>query len=160
MVRTTGLNNYSDVHLTSSAVARRIVDFFQPTLPCLEPCVGEGVFLEFLPEGTTWCEIQRGVDFFDFTDPVEWIVTNPPFEELTRWMERAFKVSNNVVFLMPLSKLYSSVPRLQLVREYGGVRTILYFGSGRKIGFDIGFPFGAIHFQRGYSGDTHMVWEG
>lgn len=160
MVKTCGLKNYSDIHFTDEEVAKKIVAFFKPTLPCLEPCAGNGVFLSALPEGTDWCEIEKGIDFFDYTKAVEWIITNPPFEELTRWLEKAFSIANNVVFLMPLSKLYSSVPRMELVRNYGGIKTILYFGSGRSIGFDIGFPFGAIHFARDYTGDIRMVWDG
>lgn len=159
MVRTTGLVNYSNVHFTNKDVARRVVEYFRPTLPCLEPCAGDGAFLSALPPGTEWCEIERDIDFFDYQGRVEWIVTNPPFGDLTEWMAKAFSVSRNVVFLMPLSNLYSSVPRMELVRAYGGVKTVLYLGSGRGIGFDIGFPFGAIHFQEAYSGPAEWVWE-
>lgn len=158
MVKTCGLNNYSDVHFTDRELAKKIVEFFKPELPCLEPCVGDGAFLDALPPGSEWCEIRDGIDFFDYDKKVKWIVTNPPFGGLTRWMEKSFSVADNVVFLMPLSKLYSSVPRMDLLREYGGVKTILYLGSGRGIGFDIGFPFGAIHFVKDYKGATGIQW--
>lgn len=159
MVKTKGLKNYSDVHYTSKDVSRKIVGFFQPSLPCLEPFAGEGSFLEFLPEGTEWCEISEGKDFENFDGSVSWIVTNPPFEELTKWMEKSFSISENVVFLVPLSKIFSSAPRMELIRDWGGIKTVLYLGRGREIGFDIGFPFGAFHFQRDYRGPTRIVWE-
>lgn len=158
MVRTCGLNNYSDVHLTDETVARRIVDFYKPSGRCLEPCAGSGAFLKALPGGTDWCEVRGGRDFFDYQDKVDWIVTNPPFGGLTSWMEKSFSVAENVVFLIPLSKLFSSVPRMRLVKHYGGIKTVLYLGSGRWIGFDIGFPFGAVHFARNYDGGTSFVW--
>jgi len=44
--------------------------------------------------------------------------------------------------------LFSSAPRMKLVKQYGGIKEIFCLGTGRDIGFDIGFPFAAIHFQK------------
>ena len=74
-------------------------------------------------------------------------------------MEKAFSIAQHTVLLIPLSKLYSSVPRMKLEKEVAGVREHLLLGSGRDIGFDLGFPMAAIHFERGYHGafhNTHM----
>lgn len=158
MVRTASLNNYSDVHFTDRKVARKIVSYFQPQGRILEPFRGDGAFFESLPAGSFWCELSEGRDFFDWQEPVDWIITNPPFSNLTDIMAHAFKVSENTVFLVPLSKIYSSSPRLDLVRAQAGMRTQLMFGPGRRIGFNIGFPFAAIHFQRGYQGPVSAVW--
>jgi len=73
-------------------------------------------------------------------------------------MEHSFELSENVVFIIPLSKLFSSSPRMMAVKHYGGIRSILYLGTGRTIGFDIGSPFGAVHFQRGWTGPIDFVW--
>lgn len=158
MPRTTGLQGYSDVHFTDVEVAKLVVTHFKPAGRILEPCRGAGAFLAALPEGTDWCEISEGVDFFQHTGVYDWIVTNPPFEHMTDWLRHAFDLSQNVLFVIPLSKLYSSVPRMQLVKKYGGVRETLYLGSGRSIGFDIGFPFGAVWFQRDYRGPCDWTW--
>lgn len=158
MVRTCSLNNYSDIHFTNKDVAKLIVNYFKPNGICLEPFAGDGAFLSCMPPNTLWCEISKGKDFLKFEDKVDWIITNPPFEELTLWMKHAFDVAQHVVFLIPLSKLFSSAPRMELVRIYGGIKTILYLGSGRKIGFDIGFPFGAIYFQKDYVGNCEFVY--
>lgn len=158
MVRTANLTNYSDVHFTDRVVARQVIDYFQPQGRVLEPFKGDGAFYEALPPGTQWCELSEGRDFFDWQEPVDWIVTNPPFSNLTEVMAHAFRLAENTVFLVPLSKVYSSSPRLDLVRRYAGMRTQLMFGPGRKIGFNIGFPFAAIHFQRGYTGPVASVW--
>jgi hypothetical protein len=152
MVMTTGLKNYSDIHYTKPAIAKAIIKHYQPTGKILEPFRGGGVFFSQLPEGTQWCEIEQGRDFLDHVEHVNWIVTNPPFKELTSMMEHAFNISENVVFLLPISKVYSSAPRLDLIDKYGGIKEQFLVGRGRDIGFDIGFPFAAMHFQRGYSG--------
>ncbi len=152
MVKTVSLNNYSDVHFTNEDVARKVVEHFSPSGRCLEPFKGDGAFLKWLPDGSEWCEITEGVDFFSTRGCFDWIITNPPFSNLTAVFEYSFHLSENCVFLVPISKYWSSQPRLNLVRQYGGLKEILHVGTGRQIGFDIGFPFAALHFQRGYSG--------
>ncbi len=158
MVRTAGLTNYSDLHYTTPTVAKRIVEHFQPDGRILEPFRGTGVFLGALSGGTEWCEIDMGRDFLEWTEPVDWIVTNPPFSFLTAVMRQCFEVARHTVLLVPMSKIYSSEPRMELVRDVAGIEEQLYLGSGRAIGFDIGFPFAAMKFTRGYRGPTKTSW--
>lgn len=158
MVRTVGQLNYSDVHFTRVDIAEIVVRHFNPKGTCLEPFKGAGAFLTWLPAGSPWCELTEGRDFFAFTEKVDWIITNPPFSNLTQVFEHAFKIADNCVFLIPISKYWSSAPRLELARGYGGLAEILHMGRGRSIGFDIGFPFAAMHFKRGYTGDIRESW--
>jgi hypothetical protein len=152
MVRTVGLTDYSDVHYTSDGVARQIVAHFNPRGVCLEPFRGGGAFHRHLPPGSPWCEIEEGRDFFAWREPVDWIVTNPPFSNLTAIFAHAFELAEQCVFLMPVSKYWSSAPRIRLAQSYGGLKEIMHLGTGRDIGFDIGFPFAAMHFVRKYRG--------
>ena len=152
MVTTTGQQNYSDEHYTASHVAEAVVKHFSPQGNCLESFCGQGVFLKHMPPGTEWCEINKGRDFFAWDKPVDWIITNPPFSNMTRVFEHAFKFSQNCVFVIPISKYWSSAPRLEAVARYGGLVEIAHLGRGRDIGFDIGFPFAAMHFKYGYNG--------
>lgn len=156
MVRTVGLQDYSDVHFTDGEVARRIVQHFDPSGLCLEPFAGEGAFLQHLPPGSLSCELALGVDFFEFNHRVDWLITNPPFSNLTQVFQHAFALADNCVFLIPISKYWSSAPRLASVAKYGGLVEILHMGPGRAIGFDIGFPFGAMHFKRDYRGPVRL----
>lgn len=155
MVKTTALSDYSDVHFTNVQLAHDIVQHFRPRGICMEPFRGEDAFYRWLPEGSPWCEITNGRDFFDANDKVDWIITNPPFSNLTEIFKHAFYLSENCVFLIPISKYWSSNPRLKLVANYGGLKEIYHVGTGRDIGFDIGFPFAAMHFIRHYSGPIH-----
>jgi hypothetical protein len=98
MVMTTNLRNYSDVHYTRRDVTRTIIKHYQPSGIILEPFKDNGVFYDELPEGTLWCEIEQGRDFFNHTTPVDWIVTNPPFSNLTDIMAHAFSITQNIVF--------------------------------------------------------------
>lgn len=158
MVRTVGLSGYSDVHFTDAAVAQAVVAHFQPTGRCLEPFRGGGAFYQHLPPDALWCEVTEGRDFFDFKEPVDWLVTNPPFSNMTEVFQHAFTLAEHCVFLMPISKYWSSAPRLEAARAYGGLREILHLGRGRALGFNTGFPFAALHFQRGYDGPIYENW--
>lgn len=150
MVKTVGLNNYSDVHFTNDALAQKIINHFSPQGIILEPFSGDDAFLKWLPKGSEWCEIEKGRDFFDWKKPVDWIITNPPFSNLTLVFEHAFSISEHCVFLIPISKYWSSKPRIDSVAKYGGLKEVLHVGTGRQIGFDIGFPFAAMYFAKNY----------
>lgn len=162
MVRTTGLSNYSDVHFTNTELAAEIIQFYNPKGRILEPFLGGGSFYHPLIQHAKhtrstvdWCEIEKGRNFLDYSTPVNWIVTNPPFGPLTEMMGKAFNISENVVFLVPISKFFSSAPRLTLSRQQARLKHMLHVGTGREIGFDIGFPFAAMHFQRDYDGPIY-----
>lgn len=152
MVMTRGQRNYSDEHYTADAVAEMVVKHFAPSGRCLEPFRGEGAFFRHMPHGTEWCDIREGRDFFDWAVPTDWLVTNPPFSNMTKVFEHAFTLADNCVFVIPISKYWSSAPRLEAVERYGGLAEIAHLGRGRAIGFDIGFPFAAMYFKRRYRG--------
>ena len=156
MVITRGQSNYSDVHFTDTRIAAAVVDHYHPSGRCLEPFKGNGVFMQFLPPDASWCEITEGKDFFDWTEAVDWIVTNPPFSNMTQVLNHSFSVSDNCVFVIPISKYWSSAPRIESVARYGGLVEIAHLGRGRDIGFNIGFPFAAMHFKRGYQGQIRQ----
>jgi len=157
MVTTRGHKNYSDEHYTADHIAEAVVKHFPLSGKCLEPFKGEGAFFRHMPAGTDWCEIRKGRDFFEWSVPADWIVTNPPFSNMTNVFEHAFTLADNCVFVIPISKYWSSAPRIEAVARYGGLVEIAYLGRGRSIGFDIGFPFAAMHFKRRYRGNIRQT---
>lgn len=142
-----------DVVLTPDHVAKDMVDFFRPRGVCIDPCKGEGAFLKYLPEGSDWFEIREGKDFFNFEGCADWLVSNPPYSIFEAFMDHSYKVSENIVYLIPVGKLMTSMVKLRKLYEWGGIKHIRYYGSGRAIGFPFGFPTAAIHVSKGYSGD-------
>jgi len=146
--------------MTPSYVAKDIIEFFSPTGVILEPCRGEGAFYDLLPEGSPWCEIQEGVDFFQFKDKVDWIVTNPPYSIFDKWLDHSLDLADNLVFLIPVNKLLSSLKKLNKIRKFGGIKHIRYYGTGRDIGFPFGFPCGAVYIQKDYVGPIYVTYYG
>jgi hypothetical protein len=140
-----------DVVQTPIEMARRIVDHFQPTGKVLEPCRGKGHFLRHLP-GADWCEIKEGKDFYDWTKPVDWIVTNPPWSQIRPFLGHAMSVADNIVFLMTVNHVWTKA-RLRDVRERQyGIREIALVEMPPEFP-QSGFQLGAIHYQRGWDGD-------
>lgn len=60
------LVNPNDVVFTPSWLAKQICEMFDIKGKVLEPCKGEGAFLEFLPKDTEWCEITEGKNYYDY----------------------------------------------------------------------------------------------
>lgn len=149
--------NPNDVVFTPVEIAKHIIHLFKPEGKCLEPCMGEGAFYNLLPPGSDWCEITKGRDFYDYNHNVDWIVTNPPYSDFDKFMERSFSLADNVVFLVPVAKVFKSWGTMMQIKKYGGIVSVWFVPAGR-CGFPFGFPAGAFHFKRGYTGQTSILW--
>jgi hypothetical protein len=139
--------------MTPPHIAELMLSEFRPNGSCHEPCRGTGNIYKLLPSQSSWCEINEGRDFFDFTGKVDWILTNPPYSIYDKFLFKCFEVSDNVVLLVPLAKAFKSMKIERMVDAYGGLKKIVLIGSGTKCGFAFGFPTGFLHYQRGYKGD-------
>lgn len=150
--------NPYDIVYTPDSVAKMIVDEFKPQGRILEPCKGGGAFMRYLPESAEWCEIREGRDFFAWKEPVDWIVSNPPYSAWTRWLDHSFTLAQNIVYLVPFGKVFKSMEMINKVYDWGGIAKVLVFPA-RTAGFPFGFPCGAFHFKRGYKGpmDVRIV---
>lgn len=146
----------NDKRMTPSHLAEKLVNFFQPNGKILEPCKGEGVFLEFLPPDTDWCEINEGKDFFDYTKDVDWIITNPPWSQIRHFLIHSMEISRNVVFLMTINHVWTKA-RIRSIRELGfGIHTIILINTPKEFPAS-GFQLGAVYLQKEYNGPVHIV---
>lgn len=147
--------NKNDVVFTPEALSSQICKMFPISGKVLEPCKGEGAFLKFLPEGTEWCEIAEGKNFYDYNEKVDWLVTNPPYSDFNRFLEHSFNLAENIVLLLPLAKLFKSMGTIKQVLVYGGIVSIDLLPAS-KAGFPFGFPCGVFHLKRNYVGETKI----
>ncbi len=108
-----------------------------------------GAFLKYLPEGTDWCEIEKGRNFFEFRKKVDWIVTNPPFSKLTAFLIHSMKYADNIVFLINTPALFTT-KRIREIRYNGfGIKEILFVKHPETF-VQTGRQPGAVHLVRGY----------
>jgi len=146
----------NDVIYTPDWVASDMVNHFHPTGRVLDPCKGDGAFSNILK--CEWCEIQEGKNFFDWNEKVDWIISNPPYSSLRKFILHSFKVSDNVVYLIPVWKAFMAYGLVVSGNEYGGISEIRWYGTGSKLGFPMGNGIGAIHWKRGYKGNINQTF--
>jgi hypothetical protein len=144
----------ADKVYTPPELAKDMINFFQPGGICLDPCMGTGCFLDLLPAGSDWCEIEQGRDFYAYEKRVDWIVSNPPYTHYSSWMRHSMKVARNIVYLMPVYKVFASGLFLNDLFSWGGIVHIRRYGTGTQWGFPFGHALSAVHYQAGYTGAT------
>ena len=144
-----------NVVYTPDWVARDMVEFFQPSGRILEPCKGDGVFLNYLPRAE-WCEIQEGKDFFAWTSPVDWLIGNPPYSQYLRWLKHGVEIAENIVYLIPCDYAINTTEGITTVYKWGGIQHIRVYGDGRALGFPVHRPIGAVSYRKDYQGSISI----
>jgi len=140
-----------DKVMTPAWVVADVVAVFSPAGRILEPCKGEGAFVNALP-GCEWCEIDEGRDFFDWTEQVDWVISNPPYSKTRPWFRHSYKIAKNLLYLVPLRNVFSGFGFLKEIDDFGGFRHIRVYGTGGRLGFPMGNAVGVMHIERGYKG--------
>ena len=148
-----------DVVYTPRPLAAAIINHFEPTGVCLDPCMGDGAFYDYLPRPRLWCEIERGKDFFSHTQKVDWVIGNPPYSCLLAWIRHSFSIAQNAVYLFPLHRAMGSYQFMRDVNNWGGIKEILVVGTGSDYGFPFGHTLAVIHYQKDYRGLTSWDYE-
>jgi hypothetical protein len=141
-----------DAVQTPDWCAADMVRHFKPSGRILEPCRGLGAFMRQLPPDALWCEIKDDVDFFDWRDPVDWIITNPPYSLTRPFLHHALAVADNVVFLLPARNIFSGYGTVRECAGWGGMAAIRWYGTGARLDFPMGNAIAAIHWKRGHKG--------
>jgi hypothetical protein len=95
-----------DLVMTPPRLARQIVDHYAPHGRLLDPARGDGAFYAAMQRQSNdvhWCEITEGIDFYRWREPVDWIVTNPPWSKFRSFLRHAMRLAPNIVFLATVS---------------------------------------------------------
>lgn len=144
---------------TPYALAEKIVNHFDPRGECLEPCKGDGAFLQaFKNIGiiADWCEIDEGIDFFRYDKKVDWIITNFPWSQHRKCMAHSMKIADNIVTLVTLNHVLALKARLRDIRDSGFyIREIVTMPTPKNFPSS-GFQLGAIYLNK-QEGDCKFV---
>lgn len=79
----------------------------------LEPCAGEGAFVAALSNPM----VVTG-DFYQYDERTDWIITNPPYSDLDRWLEHSFRIAQVGVALL-LGLLNVTPRRMEMANKMG-----------------------------------------
>ena len=148
----------TDRAYTKEETAIWIINYFKPQGSVLDASAGKDVFYNnFANEQKYRCEIDDGLDFFDWDKKVDWIITNPPYSIYDHFLGHSFEIADNVVFFVPIAKAFKSNKVQKMVNDYGGLREVVYMGGGSGHGFKFGFPVGCLHYKRDYKGECKIT---
>jgi hypothetical protein len=149
--------NTKDIVYTPERIAKGIINYLQPDGICLDPCKGDGAFYKFMPKNADYCEIRENKDFFKYSKKVNWIIGNPPYSIFKEFLERSFEIADNVSFLVPTNKIFQRQIIMDMINNYGGIKSMIIFGSGQLLDFPFGFSVGNFHFQKKYKGASETI---
>lgn len=143
----------SDYVQTPKWCAEDMVNYFNPTGKILDPCRGENkVFHNIL--NCDYAEIKEGIDFFNINNHYDWIIGNPPYSIFNKWIKHSYKISNNIVYLLPTFKVFNALSLMRLYLTEGHVKHIRLYDTGNNIEWARSRPICAVHFQPNYFGET------
>lgn len=151
----------SDIFYTPRTLSKTIIEYFNPTGKCLEPASGDGAFLDYMPKDTDWCEITKGVDFFEYkTKGIDWAITNPPFSKIREYLLHLYSLeTKNIVFICPISHILGFTARVRDMRENGyKVKEIIAIPRPHTFP-QSGFQIAVIHIQKDYDGDIKFSYK-
>lgn len=147
----------ADIVYTPLKVTKHIIEFLKPSGLCLDPCKGDGAFYNVMPEGSEYCEIREGTNFFDCNKHYDWIIGNPPYSIFEDFLKHAFDISDNVSYLVPTNKVFQRQVIMNMINKWGGLKSMIVYGSGTLIDFPFGFSVGNFHFEKGYKGECKII---
>ena len=157
--------NPRDLVNTPDELAKNIVGHFRAQISgrVLEPCGGGGAFTRAFAyhgiKNILALEITRGSDFFEFHERVDWIITNPPWSLAKQFLQHAYRVAENVLFLITLHHIFDLRSRIADMERAGfGIKEVLLCETPDKPWPQSGFQLGAVHLQRGYRGAITWGW--
>jgi hypothetical protein len=112
-----------------------------------------------LPDGSPWCEIEHGRDFFDWDDPVDWAIGNPPYSLTRPWFNHTMRIAAQFCYLVPVRNVMGAYGFLDEIRRYGRLAEMRVYGTGGSLGFPMGNAVAALHCVRGEDwGSTRFTW--
>lgn len=129
----------NDIVMTPINLAEKLVNHFKPQGKGLEPCCGSGNILKFL-DNADWCEITKGIDFFDYDKKVDYIFTNPPFSQFRKFLEHSMELANEIYFLITINHLWTKARLRDIKNNDFGIKEICIFAhqkSSHKAVFNV-----------------------
>jgi len=107
-----------EIMFTPEDAAQKIIDWIVPQIEIsdtvLEPFRGNGVLYDKIPNKKYYCEINEGLDFFNYNKKVDWAISNPPFQiksvnAFIPIVNRTMEICNKGFFYLINHKLWSSI---------------------------------------------------
>ena len=98
-------DNPNDKKMTPKGLALKLIDMtpIKPGDFLLDGFSGKDAFYSQYPSSVKkdWCELDRGRDFFEWNNKVDWVgPTNPPYSKITKVLEHSCKIATKGIALL------------------------------------------------------------
>ena len=95
----------------------------------LDPFKGGGAFYDNFPaDNRDWAEIEQGRDFWEWSEPVDWCVSNPPWSMVDKVLEHTCEISTKG-FAYLLNNHGCTPRRLEICEEAGFGLTVMHLSK-------------------------------
>ena len=158
----------NDCVQTPENFAIEITNHFLPTGSILEPCRGDGIWYRVLVDyiehekypvsRLDYCEILEGKDFFDYTDKVDWIITNPPYSQMRNFIKHCMYIANNIVLFIPINHIWLKARIRDINGEGFGIREILLLNTPKSFP-QSGFQMGCVYLNKYWEGNITLAYK-
>lgn len=148
-----------DIVMTPEYLAVEIINHFAPTGVILDPSRGTGAFYDNFPgDNNEWCELAEDKDFLTYNNKVDWIITNPPWSLMQKFLKHGMEIADNIVYLTTINH-YTTKRRIRDMRAAGfALKEIYNVPTPTKPWPQLGFQLAAVHTQRGWDGDIKFSY--
>jgi len=140
----------NDVFLTPRPLAAQLIDETPWGLndSLLDPFMGRGAFFDQFPKAGKeyWCEIEKGSDFFRWVEPIDWIMSNPPFSKLSQVFSHSCRIAQKgFAYLIPTYSLTHK--RIKDCSSFGfNISRIVFFPNPKE--WQLGFQMCWVVFEK------------
>ena len=147
-----------DIVYTPRDLALDIIQHYNPSGLILDPSCGNGAFYDQFPgDNNDWCEVDRGRDFLNHTRKCDWIITNPPWSMMRKFLIHAMTLADNIVYLTSINH-YTTKARLRDMRQAGfGIKEFYCFDTPKCFP-QSGFQLAAVHTQINWNGPALFTY--
>jgi hypothetical protein len=141
---------------TPDDVAKMIVAHYKPAGRLCEPCKGDGAFVRAMP-GCDWYEKAEGRDYMSATGHWDWVITNPPWNDVMSFLRKSLQVADNVVFLCYASAWWTRARQAEITTGGFGMAEMLVVPTPPPPWPQSGFLLTATHLRRGWTGNIKLT---
>lgn len=142
----------NDEIYTPPSLAKALIEqtslFFDEEDSFYDPFYGLGAFFDNFPHHFNNCftELNLGSDFFRFEGRSDWIISNPPFSQLTKILEKSTLIAEKgICYILPSYSL--TCRRIRIMKSMGfNISKIVFFENPKE--WRLGFQMLYVIFTR------------
>jgi hypothetical protein len=137
--------NSNDELYTPISLSKKLIENIpiHESESCFDPFYGTGSFFNNFNSNdkNDYCEINLGRDFFKYQIRHDWVISNPPFSQLTRVFEHTLMISKvGFAYILPAYSL--SCNRIKMASDNGFyLNKLVHFENPKEwmLGFQMVF---------------------